>query len=91
MSVSDGADVVILRATGVLAERSVTVPLRAHGETTGVLGFIKFGDRGWSDEDLVKLAGANVLRVLRGAESVARDLQSTRGPSLATFAELDGA
>ena len=32
-----------------------------------------------------------ILRVLRGAESVARELQSTRGPSLATFAALDEA
>lgn len=42
-------------------------------------------DRGWSDEDLVKLAGANVLRTLRDAEAVARDLQARRGPSLARF------
>ncbi len=42
-------------------------------------------DRGWSDEDLVKLAGANVLRTLRDAEAVARDLQTKRGPSLVRF------
>ncbi|WP_237565612.1 dipeptidase [Ornithinimicrobium cavernae] len=43
-------------------------------------------ERGWSDEDLVKLAGGNVLRTLRDAEAVARDLQTQRGPSLVRFA-----
>ena len=47
-------------------------------------------DRGWSDDDLVKVAGENVLRVLSDAEDVARDLQTRRGPSLATYAALDG-
>lgn len=42
-------------------------------------------ERGWSDEDLIKLAGGNVLRTLRGAEAVARDLQTQRGPSLVQF------
>ncbi len=42
-------------------------------------------DRGWSDEDLAKLAGGNVLRTLRDAEAVARDLQTRRGPSLVRF------
>jgi membrane dipeptidase len=32
-------------------------------------------DRGWSEPDLAKLAGGNVLRVLRDAEAAARDLQ----------------
>lgn len=47
-------------------------------------------DRGWSDEDLVGLAGGNVLRVMRAAEAGARELQATRGPSLATYGDLDG-
>lgn len=34
--------------------------------------------RGWSDEDLLKLAGGNVLRVLRGAEAV-RDRLAAEG------------
>jgi membrane dipeptidase len=41
-------------------------------------------DRGWSEPDLAKVAGGNVLRVLRDAEAVAHDLQRRRGPSLAT-------
>lgn len=46
-------------------------------------------DRGWSDADLGKLASGNILRTLRDAETVAGRLQAERGPSLATFAELD--
>ena len=33
--------------------------------------FYALADRGWSDEDLAKLAGGNVLRVLRAADEVA--------------------
>ena len=47
-------------------------------------------DRGWSEADLGRLTSGNVLRVMRGVEAVARDLRTTRGPSLATIADLDG-
>ena len=47
--------------------------------------------RGYSDEDVRKVAGGNVLRVLRGAETVAARLQGERAPSEATIEELDGA
>jgi membrane dipeptidase len=53
--------------------------------------FAALRDLGWSDEDLAKVAGGNVLRVMRDAEAVARDLQQTRGPSLATYTDVDGA
>lgn len=46
--------------------------------------------RGWSEADLAKLTWQNAVRVLRDAESVATELRKTRGPSLATLAELDG-
>jgi len=46
--------------------------------------------RGWSDEDLGKLASGNVLRVMRGAEEVARRLSRERPPSTATIEALDG-
>jgi membrane dipeptidase len=47
--------------------------------------------RGWSDENLGKVAGGNVLRVLRETEAVARRLQASGAqPSEATLAELDG-
>ena len=52
--------------------------------------FATLADRGWSDQDLIKLAGGNILRVMRDAEAGARDLQATRGPSLATYEQLDG-
>jgi membrane dipeptidase len=46
--------------------------------------------RGWSDEDLGKLAGGNLLRAMREAEAVAARLQATTQPSYATLADLDG-
>ena len=45
--------------------------------------------RGWSDADLAKLAGRNLLRVFHEAEAVARRLQAERGPSTGTIEELD--
>jgi len=45
--------------------------------------------RGWSDEDLGKLAGGNLLRALRETEAVANRLRAAQ-PSEATIAELDG-
>jgi membrane dipeptidase len=47
--------------------------------------------RGWSDQDLAKLAQGNVLRVMEQAEAVAKRLQRSRPPSLATIEALDGA
>ncbi|MEV5378050.1 dipeptidase [Streptomyces nondiastaticus] len=46
--------------------------------------------RGWSDVDLAKLTWKNAVRVLRGAEDVARDVSAKRGPSIATIDALDG-
>lgn len=45
--------------------------------------------RGWSDDDLTKLIGGNVLRVLRRAEAVAREL-ADEPANYATLEELDG-
>ena len=53
--------------------------------------FAELVRRGWSDEDLGKLASGNLLRVLREAEAVARRLQAARPPSTATIEALDGA
>ena len=47
--------------------------------------------RGWSEADLRKLAGENVLRVMAQAERVATRLRGQRGPSTKTIGELDGA
>lgn len=45
--------------------------------------------RGYSDADVKKIIGQNVLRVWRQAEQVAARLQKTRQPSTATIEQLD--
>jgi membrane dipeptidase len=52
--------------------------------------FAELARRGWSDDELAKLAGGNMLRVMRDAGEVARRLQRERPPSTATIQELDG-
>jgi membrane dipeptidase len=47
-------------------------------------------DRGWSADDLSRLTCRNTLRVMRAVESVAADVQTRRGPSLARIEQLDG-
>jgi membrane dipeptidase len=51
--------------------------------------FAELVRRGWSDEDLRKLARENVLRVFAEVEQVASRLRQSRSPSLATIEELD--
>jgi membrane dipeptidase len=65
---------------------------------TGLEDVSKFPDlfaelvrRGWSDADLRKLAGENVLRVMRQAEAVSQRLRAARPASSATIESLDGA
>lgn len=41
--------------------------------------------RGYSEEELIAIAGGNLLRVLRAAEDVAERLDSERGPSQARY------
>jgi membrane dipeptidase len=45
--------------------------------------------RGWSDADLAKVVGGNILRVMREADAVARRLQAERPASDALIEELD--
>jgi membrane dipeptidase len=45
--------------------------------------------RGYSDDDLKKVAGLNVLRALRGAEEVAARLQTERRPNDARIEDVD--
>jgi membrane dipeptidase len=52
--------------------------------------FAELARRGHSDEDLMKIAGRNVLRVMRDAERVAGRLRAERPPSTATIEALDG-
>jgi membrane dipeptidase len=46
--------------------------------------------RGYSDQDIKKILGLNILRVMRGAEQVSAALRKKRGPSTATMQNLDG-
>ena len=46
--------------------------------------------RGWSEDDCARLAGGNLLRVLRGAEDAAQVLAAQRPPSTARIEDLDG-
>lgn len=53
--------------------------------------FAELAARGYGDEDLAKVAGRNVLRVMRETEATAIRLRAERPPSTATIAELDHA
>lgn len=52
--------------------------------------FVELLRRGYRDDDLRKIAGRNVLRVMRECERVASRLQSEREASSATREQLDG-
>ena len=41
--------------------------------------------RGYKDEDITKITGKNILRVMRQAEKVSATLQAERGPSMLLF------
>ena len=45
--------------------------------------------RGWKDADLKKLAGQNMLRVIRANEATAKRLQAERPPSTKTIQQMD--
>jgi membrane dipeptidase len=47
--------------------------------------FAELARRGWSEDDLRKLAGENILRVMERAEQVAARLQRERAPSTMTI------
>jgi membrane dipeptidase len=66
------------------------LPVGLEDESTYPALFAELIRRGWSDADLKKLAGENVLRVLSTAEQVAKRLQKERPPSTKTIQELDG-
>jgi membrane dipeptidase len=45
--------------------------------------------RGWTDEELGKVAGGNMLRVMREAAAVARQLQAKESPASVTIEQVD--
>ena len=67
-----------------------TVPVGLEDVSTYPALFAERARRGWTDEELRKLAGENVLRVMREVEAAARRIQRERGPSTKTIQELDG-
>jgi membrane dipeptidase len=60
-----------------------TTPTNMTGVETYPLLFAELIRRGWSDANLAKLAGANILRVMRGAEAAAVAMKDIT-PSMAT-------
>jgi membrane dipeptidase len=52
--------------------------------------FAELSRRGWTDTDLRKLAGDNVLRALKQAEAVSARLKKQRPPSTKTIQAMDG-
>jgi len=57
-------------------------------DVTGYPRFLaELMERGWSEDETAALAGGNVIRALREAESAARRVQKERGPALVRFTE----
>jgi membrane dipeptidase len=65
------------------------VPVGLEDASTFPQLFAELIRRGWSDDDLKKLAGRNILRALRAAEATATRLQRSRQPSTRTIEQLD--
>lgn len=51
--------------------------------------FARLIERGWTDDELGRLASGNILRAMRQAETVAGRLQAEREPSTAVMADFD--
>ena len=51
--------------------------------------FAELSRRGWTEADLRKLAGENVLRALKQAETVSARLKKERAPSTKTIQQMD--
>ena len=65
------------------------LPLGLEDQSTYPALFAELVRRGWSDADLRKLAGDNVLRALTQAEKAAKRIQKVRPPSTKTIQEMD--
>jgi membrane dipeptidase len=61
-----------------------------HDVSTYPLVFEELRARGFGDEELRKVAGRNILALMRTAERVAERLVAERPPSSATIEQLDG-
>jgi len=67
-----------------------STPVGLEDVSTYPVLFAELSRRGWTEEDLSKLAGENILRAWREAEAAARQLQRERDPSTKTIQEMDG-
>lgn len=68
-----------------------STPVGLEDVSTFPVLFAALSERGWTEAELRKLAGDNVLRVWRQAEETAQRLQRERPASTATIEQLDGA
>ena len=67
-----------------------SVPLGLEGVETFPALFAELLRRGYSDDDLRKIAGLNVLRVMRRAEAVSAELRRSTPPADVQISEIDG-
>ncbi|HEX8307160.1 MAG TPA: dipeptidase [Allosphingosinicella sp.] len=67
---------------------SGTAPKGLEGVETYPVLLAELARRGWSDSDLAKLAGGNLLRAMERAERVAAEMKS-EPPLIATIEQLD--
>jgi membrane dipeptidase len=68
-----------------------SLPKGMEGVQTYPVLLAELSRRGWSDADIRKVAGENVLRAMRAAQAAAVRLQASRRASEATIEQLDGA
>lgn len=67
-----------------------TVPVGLEDVSKFPYLFAELIRRGWSDTDIKKLAGGNLLRALRATEATSARLRKARQPSTRTIEQLDG-
>jgi len=67
-----------------------TTPTGLEGVDKFPALLVELARRGWSDAELAKVAGGNVLRAMGEAEQVSARLRAARPPSSATLQALDG-
>lgn len=68
-----------------------TTPQGLDGVDKLPLLLVELARRGWTDDELAKVAGGNILRVMREAEAVAKRMQQTERAPSATIEVLDAA
>lgn len=78
MVIRPGADTAeyqerVLKGSGIAHTSTAIVPLRSGELTTGVLGFVKFGDRGWEPAELRALRTIAALLAQLQARLTAED------------------